>query len=85
MPGMMENLTPSNVAEVYVTNQGTKVIPPGGSGPTVVLPPGAAVDLTATTGRPVPPPAPPGVSQVVLPPGGGMTPEVAAALAGRTA
>ena len=52
--------------------------PPNG-GQAVTLPPGSAVDLVGM-GRPVPPPAPPGVAQVVLPPGGVLTPEAAAAL-----
>ena len=66
------------MAEVVITPQGTRVIPPVG-GQAVTLPPGSAVDLVGM-GRPVPPPAPPGVAQVVLPPGGVLTPEAAAAL-----
>jgi hypothetical protein len=69
----------SGVAEVVITPQGTRVIPPVG-GQAVTLPPGSAVDLTGIGHPPVPPPAPPGVAQVVLPPGGAMTAETAAAM-----
>lgn len=71
------------VTNVVITSQGTHVVAP--SGARAVLPPGAPVDLATSTGAPPElPPAPPGVDQVVLPPGGGMSPEVAAALAGRS-
>ena len=72
-----------NKTNVFITAQGTKVIPPVG-GPAMTLPPGQMVDLPELLSPPVPPPAPPGVAQVVLPPGGGMPPDVAAALAGRS-
>lgn len=77
-PGI-PNIAPSGVAEVVITPQGTRVIPPVG-GQAVTLPPGSAVDLAGMGYPPVPPPAPPGVAQVVLPPGGAMTAETAAAL-----
>jgi len=70
-PGI-PGIAPSGVAEVVITPQGTRVIPPIG-GQAVTLPPGSAVDLTGMGYPPVPPPAPPGVAQVVLPPGGAMT------------
>ncbi len=76
-PGIPD-IAASGVAEVVITPQGTRVIPPVG-GQAVTLPPGSSVDLVGM-GRPVPPPAPPGVAQVVLPPGGVLTPEAAAAL-----
>jgi hypothetical protein len=74
------NIQPG-VTNVIITAQGTRVLNPNGG--TTVLPPGEAVDLAAATGRPIPPPAPPGVAQVVLPPGGGLTPDVLAALSSR--
>lgn len=69
------------VTNVMITSNGTQVISP--TGVSTILPPGEAVDLATSTGRPVPPPAPPGVDQVILPPGGGMTPDVLAALSSR--
>ncbi len=73
----------AGVASVFITAQGTQAISP--TGVKTVLPPGEPVDLAATTGAPPElPPAPPGVQQIVLPPGGGMTPELAAALSTRT-
>ena len=81
MPGMPD-IAPSGVTEVIVTSQGTKVIPPSGTGPAIVLPPNVAVDATHL-GKPVPPPAAPGVAQVILPEGGVLPPDVAAALASR--
>ena len=78
----MPDIDPGKV-NVFITANGTKVIPPVG-GPAVTLPPGQAVDLPELLAPPVPPPAPPGVAQVILPPGGGMSPDVAAALANRS-
>jgi hypothetical protein len=79
----------SQVTEVMVTPQGTKVIVPGGT--TAVLPPGVHVDtaqfipppqrVAQPAGIPSFPPQTPGQPvEVVLPQGGGMTPEMAAAL-----
>jgi hypothetical protein len=83
IPGM-PNMPQSDVTEVYIAANGTRVVPPAGAGPAVTLPPGAAVDLAAMTGKPELPPAPPGVAQVVLPPGGALSAEVADALANRS-
>jgi hypothetical protein len=81
--GMPDVQAQPGVASVFITSQGTQVIAPGGA--KTVLPPGAAVDLAASAGLPPElPPAPPGVEQIVLPPGGGMSPELAAALATRS-
>lgn len=77
-------ISASSVTNVVMTRESTQVIPPGGIGPTVTLPAGSLVDLTSMTGQPELPPTEPGVAQVVLPPGGAMTPETAAALASRT-
>ena len=79
----MPGIAPSDVANVVITPQGTQVIPPAGAGTPITLPPNVAVDLAHMGGRPELPPAPPGVAQVVLPSGGGFTPELAAALASR--
>lgn len=81
VPGMPD-IAPSGVTEVIVTAQGTKVIPAGGAGPAIVLPPNVAVDASHL-GKPEPPAAPPGVAQVILPEGGVLPPDVAAALASR--
>ena len=81
LPGSPDRSVQPGVANVFVTTSGTQVITPDGA--QVALPPGAAVDLAATTGQPELPPPPEGGVNVVLPPGGGLTPEVAAALAGR--
>ena len=70
------------VTNVIITAQGTKVITP--SGTTSVVPPGEHVGLEATLGTPPQPFVEPGVATVILPPGGGLSPEVAAALAGRS-
>jgi len=71
------------VANVTITPQGTHVIT--ASGNRSVLPPGVAVPAEATSDDPpVPPEAPEGVENVVLPPGGGMSPDVAEALARRS-
>jgi hypothetical protein len=81
LPNMNEVSVQPGVTNVVITPHGTRVIAP--SGATAVLPPGEAVGLDATTGRPEVPPAPPGVDNVVLPPGGAFTPELAAALSSR--
>lgn len=87
LPGFgvpQQAVQPSHVAEVVLTPQGTRVIPPGGVGPVSVLPPGSHAD--ATFGQAQPAMAPfhqqpqPVAGDVVLPQGGAMTPEVAAAL-----
>ena len=87
MPGIpgVPDIAPAGVAQVVITPTGTRVIPAGGTGPSVVLPPGSAVDLATMTGKPDLPPAAPGVAQVVLPPGGAMPTEVAAAIASHPA
>ena len=79
----MPGIAPSDVANVVITPQGTQVIPPAGAGMPVTLPPNVAVDLAHMGGKPELPPAPPGVAQVVVPAGGAVTPELAAALAAR--
>lgn len=79
---------PSAVTEVVITQNGTKVIPPGGNGPTMNLPPGANVDATfgqvnqRRTNVPLPPPPyvnESGLVEVVVNPE--ISPETAAALA----
>jgi hypothetical protein len=81
--GMPSAQAQPGVANVFLTTQGTEVV--AATGAKTVLPAGAPVDLAASAGLPPePPPAPPGVEQVILPPGGGMTPELEAALAGRS-
>jgi len=73
----------AGVTNVTITPQGTHVVAPTGA--RSQLPPGVPVDLTASTGAPPElPEAEPGVTQVILPPGGGMSPEVAQALAARS-
>lgn len=85
IPGIPDGIVATPGAmNVVVTPQGTRVMAPGATQP-VVLPPGAPVDLASVTGQPELPDAAPGVAQVVLPPGGGMTAELAAALASRAA
>jgi hypothetical protein len=79
----MPGIAPSDVANVVITPQGTQVIPAAGTGVPITLPPNTAVDLAHMGGRPELPPAPPGVAQVVVPAGGAVTPELAAALAAR--
>lgn len=79
--GMPDAPVQPGVANVFITSQGTQVISPTGA--KTVLPPGEAVDASATTGVPELPPPPEDGENVVLPPGGGMTPEVLAALASR--
>ncbi len=74
-------ITPCDVAQVVITAQGTKVIPPVGTGAApVTLPPNTPVSLEQVV---MPPPAPDGVNQVVLPRGGALPPEVQAALNNR--
>lgn len=71
------------ITNAFITPQGTTVVNPRGQ--RSVLPAGVAVPLEISAGvPPEPPPAPEGVAQVVLPPGGGMSPEVEAALAARS-
>jgi hypothetical protein len=70
------------VANIIITAQGTKVISP--SGVSTLVPQGEPVGLDATAGVPPTPLSEPGVETVVLPPGGGITPDLAAALAGLT-
>jgi len=75
-------ITPG-VTNVTITPQGTTVTTPGGAQSR--LPPGAPVPLELATDVPaVPPPAPEGYAQVVLPRGGSMPPDLAAALAARS-
>ena len=81
IPGTNEVCITPGMTNVVITPHGTRVIAP--SGVATVVPPGEAVSLDATTGRPEVPPAPPGVDNVVLPPGGAFTPEIAAALGSR--
>ncbi len=81
--GMPSAQAQPGVANVYITTQRTEVV--AATGAKTVLPAGAPVDLAASAGlAPELPPAEPGVDQVVLPPGGGMTPELAAALSDRS-
>ena len=54
---------------VTITSAGTTVIPPTGGQP-IVVPPHEPVDVNALMAPAVPPPAPPGVMNVVLPRGG---------------
>jgi len=82
LPGMPDVPIQAGVTNVVVTSQGTRVISP--SGTTTTLPPGEAVDLAASTGTPLPPPAPPGVENIVIPQGGDLPPDVLAALANRS-
>jgi hypothetical protein len=71
------------VTNVIITEGGTTVFSPGGN--RSVLPPGEAVSLEVSADLPPElPEAPEGVANVVLPPGGGMSPDVLAALAGRS-
>jgi len=84
VPGLPDAQVQPGVANVFITQQGTRVVAPDGR--QAALPPGEPVsaDVTSAT-QPELPPAPEGVMQVVLPPGGGMSPEVAAALGQKTA
>jgi hypothetical protein len=81
MPSIAEVNTVPGITNVIITPQGTKVIAP--SGAATILPAGEAVDLAASTGRPDLPPSPPGVENIVLPPGGTFTPELTTALGSR--
>ncbi|HVP24128.1 MAG TPA: hypothetical protein VMS77_09490 [Conexivisphaerales archaeon] len=75
-------ITPG-VTNVIITPNGTMVTTPGGTQSR--LPPGAPVTLEIASDVPaVPPPAPEGYAQVVLPRGGSMPPDLAAALAARS-
>ena len=67
------------VANVIITAQGTRVIAP--SGVSTMVPQGEPVGLEATVGAPPTPLSEPGVETIVLPPGGGVTPDLAEALA----
>lgn len=80
IPGMPNVDIQPGVTNVTITSTGTHVVSPTGT--RTVLPPNTPVDLAASA--PELPPAPPGVEQVVLPPGGRMSPELEAALAGRS-
>jgi hypothetical protein len=75
------NVTPG-VTNVIITPQGTQVVSP--TGVTAVVPPGEHVGLDLTQAGPPQPFVEPGVATVILPPGGGFTPDVAAALDGRS-
>jgi hypothetical protein len=81
IPGTPDVPIQPGVTNVIVTPQGTRVV--AASGAVTELPPGEEVDLAAATGRPVVPEAPPGVESIVLPQGGGLTPDVMAALSRR--
>jgi len=76
--GMPDAQVQPGVANVFITQQGTRVVAPDGR--QAALPPGEPVSADVTSAQPELPPAPEGTLQVVLPPGGGMSPEVAAAL-----
>lgn len=79
LPGTNE-ITPSDVPQVVITPGGTRVIPPAGSGVApVVAPPYTPVRLDQVSGSPLAAP-PPGI---VVPQGGIVTPELAAALSSR--
>jgi hypothetical protein len=78
------DVTPCDVPQVVITTSGTRVIPAAGSGlAPAVLPPHTPVNLAQVRAPLAPPPIPDGVSQVVLPRGGAMPPEVQVALAAR--
>jgi hypothetical protein len=70
------------IANVIITAQGTKVIAP--SGVSTMVPQGEPVGLDATVGAPPTPLSEPGVETVILPPGGAVTNDLAAALANLT-
>jgi hypothetical protein len=78
IPGMPDVNIQPGVANVIITAQGTKVISP--SGVTTTVGPGEHVGLEASMSTPPMPFSEPGVQTIVLPPGGGMTPETIAAL-----
>ena len=71
---------PSNVTEVMITPTETRVIPPAGQ--PIVVPPGYPVDAVAYgTAQVAPVSAPVAIEgEIILPKGGGMTPEVMAAI-----
>lgn len=70
------------ITNAFITPQGTTVVAP--SGVRSVLPPGEAVPLEVSAAVPPElPEAPNGVANVVLPRGGEMSPETAAALSDR--
>ena len=79
LPGLNTGVTAeqSKVVDVTITPSGTQVKIPGG--PTLQLPPGEQVILPDSSG-----PVLEGPEDVVLPPGGGMGPAAAAALAAAT-
>lgn len=77
-PDMPDVPIEPGVANVIITSHGTKVISP--SGVTTTVPPGEHVGLDATSSAPPIPYSAPGEQTVVLPPGGGLTPDVLAAL-----
>jgi hypothetical protein len=78
------DFAPCDVAQVVMTPQGSRVIPPAGSGAApVVLPPHVPVNLAPVQAPPAPTPAVDGSAQVVLPRGGSLPPEVQAALDSR--
>lgn len=89
IPGAQSTITtagdvPSTpgVANVIITPQGTKVVAP--SGVATMVPPGEPVGLDATVGAPPVPLSVPGEATIVLPPGGGISPDLAAALSNLT-
>lgn len=82
LPGMPDVTLQPGAANVIITPQGTRTVSPTGT--TAMLPPGVPVGPDVLYGRPEPPPAPPGVANIVLPPGGGMTNETLAALTSRS-
>ena len=81
-PSMPDVPLQTGVTNVIITPQGTKVVSPNGS--TSMVAPGEHVGLEVTQAGPPQPFVEPGVATVILPPGGGLSPEVAAALAQRT-
>jgi hypothetical protein len=70
------------VLNVTITTQGTRVTTPAGT--QAVLAPGEPVTSDVVSDTPELPPPPEDGVNVVLPPGGGMSPEIEAALAGRS-
>ena len=82
IPGIPDVPIQPGVTNVVITAQGTQVIAP--SGQTSMVPPGEPVGIEATTGHAPTPFEEPGVATVVLPPGGGMSPEILAALGSRS-
>lgn len=79
--GIPADVTPCDVAQVVITREGTRLIPPAGSGaPPVTLPPNTPVNLAPVQSQVTPPPPQDGATQVILPRGGALPPEVQAAL-----